>query len=182
MNEDGSTIFGDETAADVGAEEVAEAQSGSEASSEQLTGQQEHVVTLLVVFHTIGDGGQADRDTEEDAQAETSLQSQASHALDAPDEMGVHMRCGCTHVHQMAAHLQAALWVKVLAEAESGSDASREPGLQTCHERMSVIVKLRGLGEAAIHDCLWRVQPQCPQGSFCSRVPSIMSTPDPHCL
>ena len=45
VNEDGSTIFGDETAADVGTEDVAEAESGSEASSEQLTGQQEHVVT-----------------------------------------------------------------------------------------------------------------------------------------
>ena len=50
VDEDGSTIFGDATAADVGTEEVAEAESGSEASSKQFPAQQEHCVLCLVVF------------------------------------------------------------------------------------------------------------------------------------
>ena len=55
MDEDGSTIFGDATAADVGTADVAEADFGSEASSKHLTGQQEHSVMHLVVFHTSHD-------------------------------------------------------------------------------------------------------------------------------
>ena len=89
MDEDGSTIIDDAAAADVGTEDVAEADSGSETSSKQLTGQQEHFGSHLDVFHTTGDRGNAGSDVEEAAQAETGSRSQASHGMNAPGESGV---------------------------------------------------------------------------------------------